>query len=46
MLVDGWKICSCGAVSPSLYVVNNVSVTAMLGDMADFFTYRDVKIVR
>ncbi len=43
---DGWKIRPCGAVSSSHYVVNIVSVTEMLGDMVDFFTYRDVKIVR
>lgn len=42
-LVDGWKICSCGMVSSSHYVVNSVSVTAILGDMVDFFTYKDVR---
>lgn len=38
-LIDGWKIRPCGAVSSSHYAVNSVSVTAMLGDMVDFFTY-------
>ena len=42
-MVDGWKIHPCGMVSSSHYVVNSVSVMAMLGDMADFFTYRDVR---
>lgn len=36
-MVDGWKIRPCGMVSPSLYVVNSVGVTAMLGDMVDFY---------
>ncbi len=38
-MVDGWKIRPCGAVSPSLYIVNSVGVTEILGDMVDFFTY-------
>lgn len=35
-MVDGWKIRPCGAVSSSHYVVNNVDVTAKMGDMVDF----------
>lgn len=36
-MVDGWKIRPYGMVSPSLYIVNSVSVTAMLEDMVDFY---------
>lgn len=36
-MVDGWKIRPCGAVSFSHYVVNNVDVTAKMGDMVDFY---------
>jgi|GEM_PF-979210 hypothetical protein len=36
-MVDGWKIRPCGAVSSSHYVVNNVDVTAKMGDMVDFY---------
>ena len=36
MLVDGWKIRPCGMVSSSLYIINNVRVTAKMGDMVDF----------
>ena len=37
MLVDGWKIRPCGMVSSSLYIINNVRVTAKMGDMVDFY---------
>lgn len=34
---NSWKIRPCGMVSSSHYVVNNVDVTAKMGDMVDFF---------
>lgn len=50
---NGWKIdwdrlenrlvdIAFWSESASLYYVRNVQVTAMLGDMGDFFTYRVV----
>ena len=38
----GWQISLSGSVSASLYRTYTVQVTAMLGDMEDFFTYRGV----
>ena len=38
----GWQISLSGSVSASLYYTYTVRVTAMLGDMEDFFTYRGV----
>lgn len=33
----GWQISLSGSVSASLYCTYTVQVTAMLGDMGDFF---------
>ena len=34
-----------GSISASLYCAQNVRVTAILGDMVDFFTYRDFTLI-
>ena len=33
------------SISASLYCAQNVQVTAILGDMVDFFTYRDFTLI-
>ena len=40
-LADRLVDIALGSLSASLYRAQNVQVTAMLGDMVDFFTYRN-----
>lgn len=40
-MVDGWKIRPCGMVSSSHYIIDNVRVTAKMGDMVDFYLLHD-----
>lgn len=40
-LVDRLADIASRSISASLYCAQNVRVTAILGDMVDFFTYRN-----
>lgn len=44
-LADRLADIASGSVSASLYCAQNVQVTAILGDMVDFFTYRGFTLI-
>ena len=44
-LADRLADIALGSISASLYCAQNVQVTAILGDMVDFFTYRDFTLI-
>ena len=44
-LADRLADIASGSISASLYCAQNVQVTAILGDMVDFFTYRDFTLI-
>ena len=44
-LADRLADIAFGSISASLYCAQNVQVTAILGDMVDFFTYRDFTVI-
>lgn len=44
-LADRLADIAFGSISTSLYCAQNVQVTAILGDMVDFFTYRDFTLI-
>ena len=44
-LADRLVDIALGSISTSLYRARNVRVTTILGDMVDFFTYRDFTLI-